>query len=203
VLDHIFTEAIAALRDGLEGAMLEPQLAEERLLVDVLAGDLTWQTSYSLPGEGEPPRVRADLTLEWSTWSQAAYRSWRLGEPLVEPTRVGLELVVRLQRLAAAADPDQIISSLVPMPWWGTALDLERTGPRLETTLDSDLGEPEHAIEIGWEGGFGLDEALLSDPSRLDGRFADIGGWIAATLVRLADLRLVFLPPDAEDSDGD
>ena len=74
MIDHVFTDAIAALRDVLEAALLEPQAVEERLQMDMLGGDLSWQTTYSLPGEGTPPRVQADLTLEWSVWSQAAYR---------------------------------------------------------------------------------------------------------------------------------
>src|SRR3954447_24668425 len=89
MLDHVFTDAIAAVREVLETALLEPQLVEERLHADILAGDLTWQTTYSLPGEGNPPRVQADLTLEWSTWSQSAYRSWRLGATPSESPRIG------------------------------------------------------------------------------------------------------------------
>ena len=69
MLDHVFTDAIGALRDALEQAMLERQAFEERFQSDVLLGDLTWETSYGLPGEGNPPRVRADLTLEWPTGS--------------------------------------------------------------------------------------------------------------------------------------
>lgn len=42
--------------------------------VDVLLGDVTWETSYGLPGEGSPPRVQADITLDWPTWSQTADR---------------------------------------------------------------------------------------------------------------------------------
>ncbi|MFM7068984.1 MAG: hypothetical protein ACKOYM_05925, partial [Actinomycetes bacterium] len=89
MLDHVFTDAIGALRDALERAMLERQAFEERFQVDVLLGDVTWETSYGLPGEGHPPRVRADLTLEWPTWSQTSYRSWYLEEDLVgDPPRI-------------------------------------------------------------------------------------------------------------------
>src|SRR5581483_3839608 len=56
--------------------VLDHHAAEEHLQADVLLGDLTWETSYSLPGEGLLPRVRVDVTLDWSTWSQTAYRSW-------------------------------------------------------------------------------------------------------------------------------
>ncbi|MCP4222191.1 MAG: FAM151 family protein, partial [Actinomycetia bacterium] len=78
MLDHVFTDAIGALRDALESAMLERQAFEERFQADVLLGDVTWETSYGLPGEGSPPRVQADLTLEWPTWAQTAYRTWYL-----------------------------------------------------------------------------------------------------------------------------
>ncbi|MEX0767412.1 MAG: hypothetical protein WD029_02965, partial [Microthrixaceae bacterium] len=84
MLDHVFTDAIGALRDAMENALLERQAFEERFHTDVLLGDLTWETSYGVPGEGLPPRVRADLTLEWPTWSQTAYRSWYIEEELPE-----------------------------------------------------------------------------------------------------------------------
>src|SRR5215216_5503888 len=57
MLDHVFTDAIGALRDAFEGAFLERQAFEEHFQVDVLLGDVTWETSYGLPGEGLPPRV--------------------------------------------------------------------------------------------------------------------------------------------------
>src|SRR5437016_4000122 len=50
MLDHVFTDAIGALRDTFENAMLERQAFEERFQADVLLGDLTWETSYGLPG---------------------------------------------------------------------------------------------------------------------------------------------------------
>ena len=49
MLDHVFTDAIGALRDALESAMLERQAFEERFHADVLLGDVTWETSYGLP----------------------------------------------------------------------------------------------------------------------------------------------------------
>ena len=70
MLDHVFTDAIGALREALERALLERQAFEERFQTDILLGDLTWETSYGLPGEGSPPRVRADITLDWPTWAQ-------------------------------------------------------------------------------------------------------------------------------------
>ena len=64
MLDHVFTDAIGALREALEAARPERLAFEERFQADVMLGDLIWETSYGLPGEGDPPRVRCDLTLE-------------------------------------------------------------------------------------------------------------------------------------------
>src|SRR5881275_210602 len=86
MLDHVFTDAITALREAFENALLERQAFEEHFQVDVLLGDVTWETSYGLPGEGSPPRVRADLTIDWPTWSQTAYRNWYIDEPLERST---------------------------------------------------------------------------------------------------------------------
>ena len=73
--------------------------------MDVLLGDLTWETAYSLPGEGLPPRVVAEVTLEWPTWSQTAYRLWCIGEPGGDAPEINVEVLVRVQRLAETPDP--------------------------------------------------------------------------------------------------
>ena len=82
MLDHVFTDAISALRDAFEAAFLERQAFDEHFQVDVLLGDLTWETSYGLPGEGQPPRVVAHITFDWPTWSQTSYRRWYVDEVL-------------------------------------------------------------------------------------------------------------------------
>jgi len=195
VLDHVFTDAIGALRDALEKALLERQAFEERFHTDVLLGDLTWETSYALPGEGVPPRVRCDVTLEWPTWSQTAYRSWYIEEEINEPPRIEIEVVVRIQRLTEAADPKRILDVLpTESPIIGTEV-LRRSGPTLEATYGEDLDELEHAIEVSYEGSYELDEATLADGSVLDLHFQAMGGWIASVLVRLGDVKLDFLPP--------
>ena len=201
MLDHVFTDAIAAVREVLETALLEPQLVEERFHADILAGDLTWQTTYSLPGEGNPPRVQADLTLEWSTWSQSAYRSWRLGETPPEPPRIGVEVILRVQRLRHQPEPQTILAALPAPQVTVGPIQLERNGPRLEISWDDASLDAEHAIEVGYEASFELDEPTLGDAGKLDGHFAAMGGWIASTLVRLADLDFDFLPPDEEGSE--
>lgn len=199
MLDHVFTDAIGALRDAVENAFLERQAFEERFQADVLLGDLTWETSYSLPGEGQPPRTRADLTLDWPTWAQTAYRSWYIGEPFDEPPRIEIEIVLRIQRLAASPDPATVLAAL---PEHGASVGdarLERAGPTVETTYGESLDDVEYAIEVSYEGTYELDEATLSDGSALDEHFGAMGGWIASTLVRLGDLHFEFLPPE-EDS---
>jgi hypothetical protein len=85
MLDHVFTDAISALRDAFEAAFLERQAFEEHFQADVLLGDLSWETSYGLPGEGEPPRVVAHITFDWPTWSQTSYRRWYVEEELETP----------------------------------------------------------------------------------------------------------------------
>jgi hypothetical protein len=200
MLDHVFTDAIGALRDSLERARLERQAFEERFQVDVLLGDVTWETSYSLPGEGLPPRVQADLTLDWPTWAQTAYRSWYIGDSFNDPPRIDIELVMRVQRLANSPDPEHILAVL---PETSVAIGsdkLERSGPTIETVFSADLKAREYAIEVSYEGSYELDETTLADGSTLDDHVSAMGGWIASTLVRLGDLQLPFLPPVDDDN---
>ena len=196
MLDHVFIDAIGALRDTFENALLDRLAFEERFQTDVLLGDLTWETSYGLPGEGLPPRVQADLTLDWPTWAQTAYRSWYIGEPFDDGPRIEIEIVLRIQRLVDAPDPATILAALPDAsPLIGTE-SLERSGPTVETIYDHDLSEAEFAIEVSYEGSYELDEATLKDGSILDTHLAAMGGWIASTLVKLGDLPLDYLPPE-------
>lgn len=199
MLDHVFTDAIGALRDALESALLERQAFEERFQTDVLLGDLSWETSYSLPGEGSPPRTRCDVTLDWPTWSQTAYRSWYIEEEFAEAPRIDIEIVFRVQRLRSPAEPAQLLHVL---PERSPAVGddpLERSGPTLETVFSPDLSEVEHGIEVSYDGFYELDEAALADGSQLDQHFAAMGGWIASTLVRIGDLPFEVLPPLPEE----
>ena len=198
MLDHVFTDAIGALRDSLERALLERQAFEERFQADVLLGDLSWETSYGLPGEGLPPRVQADVTLDWPTWAQTAYRSWYIGEPFDEGPRIEIEVVLRIQRLVEAPDPRVVLAALPPASPAIGAESLERSGPTIETVYGIDLDQSEYAIEVSYEGSYELDEATLADGSVLDDHFGAMGGWIASTLVRLGDLKLTYLPPEEE-----
>ncbi|HSP02233.1 MAG TPA: hypothetical protein VLR27_01945 [Acidimicrobiales bacterium] len=195
MLDHVFTDAIGALRDALEAAMLERMTAEERFQVDVLLGDTTWETSYGLPGEGNPPRVRADITLDWPTWSQSAFRSWLRNEELDDDPRIEISIVLRLQRLVELPRPDQVTAVLpVDSPSVGPD-QLHRTAPTVETAYTAELEPVSHALELAYEGTYDLDDKALGDGSILDDHFSALGGWIASMLVRLGDLPLAYHDP--------
>jgi hypothetical protein len=205
MLDHVFTDAISALRDAFESAFLERQAFEEHFQSDVLSGDLTWETSYGLPGEGEPPRIVAHITFDWPAWSQAAYRQWCLEEILEKRPAIEMEIVLRVQQLVGPADPKQI-SATVPeqSPLVGDDR-LERAGLTAEVgypdpgDIDTAVPPPtEHAIEINYEGLYELADETVADGtnSLLDEHFGVLGSWIASTLVKLGDLGLDFLPND-------
>ena len=202
MLDHVFTDAIGALRDALENALLERQAFEERFQVDVLLGDVTWETSYGLPGEGSPPRVQADITLDWPTWSQTAYRNWYIDEPPDEPPEVLVEVALRIQRLVHRPEPERVLGVLPESsPPIGDEA-LARSGHTIEQVFAGDEpAEGEFAIEVSYEGSISLDEQTLADGSVLDDQFGGIGGWVASTLVRLGDISFEFLPPE-EDGDS-
>jgi hypothetical protein len=198
MIDHILLDVIGAIRESFEGALLEQQAVEERFQVDVFLGDLSFETSYSLPGEGNPARVRADLTLDWPTWSQSAYRSWSIGETPAEPPELIVELAFRLQNLVGAPEHDKILAVLdSDGPQIGTE-HLERAAPTLEQCYDG-APEPTCAFEVAYQGSVRLDDTVLEDPSKLDEQIATLARWVASALVRLADLQLAFRPPE-EDS---
>ena len=198
MLDHVFTDAIGALRDALEQAMLERQAHEETFQADVLLGDVSWETIYALPGEGPKPRVQVDLALAWPTWAQTAYRTWYLNEEFTEGPRIEIEVVFRVQRLAEAPDPGVIMKS---MPETGPLIgneELSGLGITLEAVYDNDLLLASHAAEITYTGSYELDEETLEDGSALDEHFSAIGVWITSALVRLGDLPLSFQPAGEE-----
>ena len=194
MLDHVFTDAIGALRDAMESALLERQALEERFQADVLLGDVSWETSYGLPGEGSPPRVQADLTLEWPTWAQTAYRTWYLDEEFTEGPVIEIEVVFRVQRLGEPPDPATIMAGMPDNAPQVGEDELTGLGPTLETVYDVELDVVSHAAEITYTGSYELDEKTLEDGSSLDQHFGSMGGWITSALVRLGDLPLVFQP---------
>ena len=201
MLDHVFTDAITALREAFENALLERQAFEEHFQVDVLLGDVTWETSYGLPGEGLPPRVVAHVTFDWPTWSQTAYRRWYVDEMFEEPPAIEMELVFRVQRLVTQPEPTTFLTVLPDKsPAIGNE-SMERAAPTVEVAYGEDLSEAvEFAIEITYEGLYELAEETLADGSSglLDEHFGALGGWISSMLVRLGDLPLSYLPPEEE-----
>ena len=204
MLDHVFTDAISALRDAFESAFLERQPFEEHFQADVLLGDLTWETSYGLPGEGMPPRVVAHITFDWPSWSQAAYRQWYIEEELERRPAIEMEIVLRVQRLAEPIDPAALYAAVPEFSPLVGDDRLERAGLTAEIAhpdpvTDPDDIEIEYAVEITYEGLYELAEETVADGTStlLDDHFGVLGGWIASTLVKLGDLQLAFLP--AED----
>lgn len=199
MLDHVFTDAIGALRDAFEGAFLERQAFEEHFQIDVLLGDVTWETSYGLPGEGQPPRVVAHISFDWPTWSQTAYRRWFIDEVVSEQPSIEIEIVFRIQRLANQPDPAPILAALLDASPVIGGERLERAGATVEIgyLTDADL-TPDYAIELSYEGVYELEEETLADGTSklLDEHFGTLGAWIATVLVKLGDLKLTYLPAD-------
>ncbi len=201
MLDHVFTDAITALREAFEAALLERQAFEEHFQADVLLGDLTWETSYGLPGEGLPPRVVAHITFDWPTWSQTAYRRWYLEEVFEDAPAIEMEIVFRVQRLKAQPGPAVFLTVLpADSPPIGSE-PMRRAAPTVEIQYATDDGDPHFAIEVSYEGLYELAEETLADgQSRLlDEHFGALGAWISSMLVRLGDLRLDYHPADPDD----
>ncbi len=198
MLDHIFIDAIGAIRDGLESALLERQAFEEHFQTDVLVGDTSWETSYGLPGEGLPPRVKADITMVWPTWAQTAYRSWYIGDPPDESPRITIELVFRLQRLAGPPDPAIALDVLPRRTVTLGNSRLTRDSVTVETAYSGDLRNPSWALEATYAGDYVVPEEVMADGAILDEQFGGLGGWVASLLVQLGDLPLEYLKAGPE-----
>ena len=143
--------------------------------MDVLLGDVTWETSYGLPGEGSPPRVRADITLDWPTWAQSAYRSWYIDEPFNDPPRIEIEIVLRIQRLAGRPQPERVLEVLPETsPAIGPEV-LDRSSPTIEEVF---AGRFVPARGILPPGTLGFNPALQGypyDPERARALLAEAG----------------------------
>jgi hypothetical protein len=197
VLDHILDDIISAIRRSFDQALLQRQAVEERFQVDVFLGDVSWETSYSLPGEEQPPRVRADVSVDWPTWSQTSYRSWSIGEPPDELPEIVVEVALRVQRLAEAPDTQMVLHALPETnPLLGVD-PLVRTATTIEQ-VHAD-GGVRWAVEATYEGSIRFSEAQLEDPAEIEPVIAGLTRWISSTLIQLADLPFSFLPPDEEE----
>ena len=200
MLDHILVDVISQTRHALEDALLQRQAVEERFQVDVFLGDVSWETSYSLPGEEKPPRVRADVSVDWPTWSQSAYRSWSIGEPPEDLPEVVVEITLRLQRLSAMPDLDVVLACLPEQSPAIGADSLVRAAPVVEQVHEPGQ-DPRFAVETSYQGTIRLDEAALEDSASLAAPAGQLARWVASVLVRLGDLRLAYLPPDPAPAD--
>jgi hypothetical protein len=203
VLDHLLVDVIGTIRNSFDRALLQRQAVEERFQVDVFLGDVSWETSYSLPGEEQPPRVRADVSVDWPTWSQTSYRSWSIGEPPDELPEVVIEVALRVQRIAEVPDTEKVMAALPYSGPLADSMDLVRTATTIEQVhTEADGGEatgPRWAVEATYEGSVRFSEAQLEDPTTVTPVFDGLTRWIASTLISLADLPFTFLPPGEDD----
>ncbi len=197
MLDHVFTQLVTSHRRAFEAALLERQAVEERFQVDVFLGDVSFETSYSLPGEKRPARIRVDSSFDWPTWSQTAYRSWAIGEEPDELPEVLVEIAFRVQGLAGIPEVGPLLGVL---PGHLDVLGddpLVRGSTTVEQLLIEGHDEAECAIEVSYEGSCQLDEAVLEEPATLDDALAPLGRAVASVLVRMGDLPFSFRPiPD-------
>ena len=144
--------------------------------------------------------MRADLSLDWPTWSQSAYRSWSIGEPQAEPPELIVELAFRLQHLVGVPDHMRVVDALLTRRVRSSARSASSGPPRPSSRSSSRRPRtPTSALEIAYQGSLRLEDALLEDPSKLDEQIAGVARWVASALVRLADLRLPFRPPEEDN----
>ncbi len=200
MLDHVLVDVISTVRTSFDHALLQRQAVEERFQVDVFLGDVAWETSYSLPGEEQPPRVRADLSFDWPTWSQTAYRSWSIGEPPDELPEVVIEVAMRIQRLAEAPQASTVLGAFADESPPIGAESLVRTATTIEEVHD-DSGH-RWAVEATYEGSLRFEESHLEDPSTIAPVVGVLTRWVSSTLVQLADLPLRFLPAEPTEDEA-
>jgi hypothetical protein len=196
MLDHVFAQLVASHRRALEAALLQRQAVEERFQVDVFLGDVSFETSYSLPGEQRPARIRVDTSFDWPTWSQTAYRSWAIGEEPEELPEVLVEIAFRVQSLEGFPDVGRLLDVL---PGHLDVLGVEpvlRGVATVEQVLVDASEVQECAVEVSYEGSCQIEEGLLDDPTGLDEALAPLGRSVASVLVRIADLPFTFRPEE-------
>jgi hypothetical protein len=198
MLDHVFTHLVASHRNSFEAALLQRQAVEERFQVDVFLGDVSFETSYSLPGEKRPARIRVDTSLDWPTWSQTAYRSWAIGDDPEELPEVLVEIAFRVQGIDGIPTAAPLLATL-PRTLEVLGEPLTRGPATIEQVLLEHAGQPECAIEVAYEGSCAIDEAALEDQATLDGALAPLGRTVASLLVRIGDLPFTFRPVESLD----
>jgi hypothetical protein len=202
MLDHVFAQLVVAHRRALEGALLQRQAVEERFQVDVFLGDVSFETSYSLPGEERPARIRVDTSFDWPTWSQTAYRSWLIGEEPEEPPEVLVEIAFRVQGLNGVPDVGSLLAVLPGHLDVLGAEPLLRGAATVEQVLADGSTLKECAVEVTYDGSCQIDEGLFDDPEGLDEALAPLGRSVASVLVRIADLPFAFRSEKGSDEDA-
>jgi len=165
LLDHLFLDTVGALRAALDASLLEHAGQDDRLVFDLLTGDLLWETSVSLPGDGEPPRVSADLSLDWQTWSQSAWRSMAMGEAVDDPPEIGIEVVFRAQRLASRPALERVLEVLPEQSPEIGGDHLSRSAPVIEEAFEELGTAPEVAVEVAYEGSYRLPMPTPQEPA--------------------------------------
>ena len=193
MLDHVFTQLVASHRHAFEVALLQRQAVEERFQVDVFLGDVSFETSYSLPGEERPARIRVDTSLDWPTWSQTAYRSWAIGEEPDELPEVLVEVAFRVQMLDKVPAVQPLLEVLPDHLDAIGGERLTRLAATIEQLMTNGNEVTETAIEVSYEGSCQLEESILEHPTSLDDAMAPLGREVASVLVRMADLPFTFL----------
>ncbi|HYA45449.1 MAG TPA: hypothetical protein VED59_07565 [Acidimicrobiales bacterium] len=183
MLDHLFLDTIGALRAALDESLLQRAGQEDRLTSDLLLGDLAWETSMTLPGEEDPPRVCADISLDWPTWSQSAWRSLSMGELVEDPPEIGVEVVFRVQRLASKPDLRRVLSDLPEASPDVGGEGLSRSAPVVEEAYKDDNSRPEIAVEVAYEGSFRLPSSTELETEEAGDQGGERQAWSVAPLV--------------------
>ncbi|MHB8190317.1 MAG: hypothetical protein ACYDHP_07860 [Ferrimicrobium sp.] len=193
MLDHLLFDFVATLNTQLGSSMLERSGLEEQLHIDILLGDASYETSYSLPGESDPPRVRVDLSIEWPTWSQSAYRSWSLGDGLNEPLELVLEVALRFSNLRdPLGDPQRLVDALPRVSPLLLTTPFELHSVATEHGIELTTNIVEHSAEALFEATLSIDEATLETPTKLQDVAATLTAWIASLLVCASDIPLTY-----------
>ncbi len=193
MLDHVFTQIVTSHRSAFEAALLQRQAVEERFQVDVFLGDVSFETSYSLPGEERPARIRVDTSLDWPTWSQTAYRSWAIGDDPDELPEILVEIAFRVQGLDGIPDAGPLLA-ILPEHLDVLGEPLTRGPATIEQVLLDGPNGAECAIEVAYEGSCALEESVLEEPTTLDKALTPLGRSVASLLVRIGDLPFTFRP---------
>ena len=194
MLDHVFTQLVRSHRHAFEAALLQRQAVEERFQVDVFLGDVSFETSYSLPGEERPARIRVDTGLDWPTWSQTSYRSWAIGEEPDELPVVLVEIAFLVQGLVGVPEVEPLLKVLPDHLAVLGDEPLSRGATTVEQILTEGPDGSECAVEVSYEGSCQLDESILDNPASLDDALAPLGRAVASVLVRIGDLPFTFRP---------